>query len=104
MPQLINPPSPPPWSSVSPRVLPLGTLEHVNHGMGCSCTLLAKACGASEDAVTYEYCVRVLRKHWSIKCRHGDTGAGETEPPAPALGPLDAVSGFVLSRLRPGPA
>jgi hypothetical protein len=83
------------------RVLALGTSESTNHGGQCSCTALARACGVPPETVSYEYCTRVLRKHWTVTCRHGGHPP-ECSAPPPVVGPLDQISGLIVSRLYTG--
>jgi hypothetical protein len=73
----------------------------LQHGPGCSCTVLAEACGVAPRTITFEYCLLGIRKRWKITCRHGEVVA-EPEPTGvmPALGPLNAISGVVLGALR----
>jgi hypothetical protein len=83
------------------RVLGLGTLESANHGVQCDCTLLASACHVSAEAITFEFCQRVLAQHWTLRCRHGDPGgASLRDCRLPALGPLDRVGGILVQGLR----
>ncbi|MCU0506796.1 MAG: hypothetical protein MUC34_00070 [Anaerolineae bacterium] len=81
-------------------VLGLGTLESANHGSQCDCTLLASACHVATESITFEFCKRVLAKHWTLRCRHGEQGStavkGHHLPP---LGPLDRVGGILVQGL-----
>lgn len=49
---------------------PLHRLVPMTHGEHCSCRLLAEALGRDPSALSYEYCRRVLQKHWRMTCHH----------------------------------
>ena len=40
------------------------------HGSHCTCKMLADAIGAEPSAADYDYCRRVLQKHWRMVCDH----------------------------------
>ena len=51
-----------------PLWLPDATACH--HGSRCSCRALARAMGVPESGVDFNYCRRVLQKHWRMSCDH----------------------------------
>lgn len=44
------------------------------HGDQCDCLLLARAVGVKPEAMDFNYCRRVLQKHWGMRCNHGLRG------------------------------
>lgn len=80
---------------------PTKRLEQADHGEECSCKLLAQALGFNPRSITFDYCHRVLHKHWRMTCRHGQLS------PSPSgtrlsehwrdVGPLDPVKGILIS-------
>ena len=74
--------------------------RHIEHGGVCECEQLAAAVGCDPSAITFEFCVRVLQRHWKLHCRHG----GVAEPPHGHLaerwkevGRPDAVQAILIS-------
>lgn len=70
----------------------------IGHGEQCTCKLLAQALGLDPQAMTYEYCHRVLHKHWSMNCHHGRpakqpaaTAAGERWGDVDPVDPVKAI-------------
>lgn len=73
----------------------------IEHGERCDCVLLARALHLDPASISFEYCQRVLRKHWRMTCRHGAPN------PAPSavgtaqrwreVGPVDAVKAILIS-------
>lgn len=49
---------------------PLARFAPMSHGEECSCRRLAQALGRDPSKLSYEYCHRVLHKHWRMTCRH----------------------------------
>lgn len=45
--------------------------EHSEH---CSCRLLAQTVSLNPHLVSFEYCHRVLQRHWHMQCQHGQRG------------------------------
>ena len=41
------------------------------HGELCSCKVLAQAFGIDSNLLSFDYCQRVLNKHWRMTCCHG---------------------------------
>lgn len=72
----------------------------MDHGGHCDCELLALAFGVSPGAISFDYCHRVLQKHWRITCRHGShhaepvSGTGERWRD---IGPIDPVKAILIS-------
>lgn len=85
---------------------PSGRFAPIDHGEQCSCKLLALATGMDPRALTFEYCQRVLHKHWGMTCRHGQ----RSTPPAVAgaggrwrdAGPIDPVKAILISNDHSG--
>lgn len=48
----------------------------IAHHEYCSCRLLAQAMGCDPRSISFEYCRRVLQKHWQVDCRHGQSMSG----------------------------
>ena len=72
----------------------------IKHGKYCGCTLLAAACGAPPDGVSYRYCLKGIQSRWQVTCRHGAIdGDGGPQKVLPALGKLDAVTAVLVSGL-----
>jgi len=75
--------------------------EKVPHGNCCDCVLLAAAVGAGPDAIPFDYCLNVLRKHWLLTCRHGETLETRKEKKASEkwhnFGEMDAVKAILVS-------
>lgn len=44
----------------------------IDHGEHCACLLLAAACGANPESITFSCCRNVLQKHWRTACEHGE--------------------------------
>lgn len=45
--------------------------KHDEHGIRCSCPLLADLVGCKSETIRFAYCQRVLMRHWVIECNHG---------------------------------
>jgi len=73
----------------------------VPHGTHCECLVLAAAIGAGPDAIPFDYCLHVLRKHWRLTCRHGETLETGKEKKASEkwrdFGEMDAVKAILIS-------
>lgn len=82
----------------------LTPLDRIDHGAQCECKVLAQAMGLDPRAISFDYCQRVLQKHWRMTCRHG-----QTAPPAAVtasterwrdLGPVDSIKAILISSDR----
>jgi hypothetical protein len=75
-----------------------------DHGDRCDCMALARAVGAGADAVDFNYCRRVLQKHWRLKCNHrGRDAAERATPPAPRADSSDPVQAILVANaIEPG--
>lgn len=75
--------------------------KHIEHGVQCSCVLLALATGLDPRKLTFEYCHQVLHKRWRMTCRHGEHKA----TPVPTglsehwhdVGSVDPVKAILIS-------
>ena len=45
--------------------------QEIDHGGHCDCELLARALRLDPRTISFDYCLRVLQKHWRMTCRHG---------------------------------
>ena len=77
---------------------PTQLTDRIDHGEQCSCKLLAQALGLDPRALSFEYCQRVLHKHWRMTCRHGQsasarvaTGLGERWRDVGTVDPVKAI-------------
>lgn len=65
------------------------------HGSRCSCRAFAAALGLDVRSIDYNYCRRVLQKHWRMRCDHlPDPTNGKRPiqlPPHDAHDPVHAV-------------
>jgi hypothetical protein len=74
--------------------------RRIPHGGHCECEQLAAAIGCEPGAISFEFCQRVLQRHWRLQCRHGSP---EESPPASiarrwtSMGPADAVKAILVS-------
>ena len=72
----------------------------MRHGNHCDCVLLAGVVGAEPDAIAFYYCLKVLRKHWRLTCRHGEIvdAAKEKKTSEQPLnfGEMDAVKAILI--------
>jgi hypothetical protein len=75
-------------------------LQRGTHGGHCECEQLAAALGCDPSTITFEFCLRVLQRHWRIHCRHGEV---EDAPHLSSArrwkdaGPADAVKAILIS-------
>ena len=72
----------------------------IPHGGVCECEQLAAAMGCDPSTITFDFCVRVLQRHWRMTCRHGCV----QDPPRVTIaqrwkeaGPTDAVKAILIS-------
>jgi hypothetical protein len=71
-----------------------------HHGEVCDCKQLAAALGCDPAAISFDFCYRVLQRHWHVKCRHG---SGEDPSHASVahqwkdIGRADAVKAILIS-------
>lgn len=79
---------------------PSNRLASMDHGEECSCKLLAQALGMDPRALSFEYCHRVLHKHWSMTCRHGrhvqPAVADAVAERWSDIGPVDPVKAILI--------
>lgn len=72
----------------------------IPHGGSCECEQLAAAMGCEPGAISFDFCQRVLQRHWRMRCRHGSC---EESPAASVarrwtnMGPADAVKAILVS-------
>lgn len=72
----------------------------IPHGGRCECELLAAAMGCDSRSISFEFCQRVLQRHWRLECRHGSSEEPTRMPAAPRwkeIGPTDAVKAILIS-------
>jgi hypothetical protein len=66
----------------------------------CECEKLAAAMGCDPSTITFDYCLRVLQRHWRMNCRHGSAedlprvGIAHRWKDA---GPTDALKAILIS-------
>lgn len=48
-----------------------------SHGDKCSCQMLSLAVTGRPDACSYVYCKKVLQRHWTMSCNHGQLPLSE---------------------------
>jgi len=65
--------------------------RRIEHGGHCDCELLARALGLDPCALSFEYCQRVLHRHWRMTCRHGAAEAPRRNATADEWHELEAV-------------
>lgn len=77
---------------------PMLLTDRTDHAAQCSCSLLAQALGLDPRAISFEYCQRVLQKHWRMTCRHGQrasspaaTSRGERWSDVGTVDPVKAI-------------
>lgn len=76
--------------------------RHIPHGGVCDCKQLAAALGCDPSTISFEFCYRVLQRHWRLNCRHGSR-----EEPSHAsvahrwkdIGRADAVQAILISNV-----
>lgn len=78
--------------------------RNIPHGGVCECEQLAAALGCDPGTITFDFCYRVLQRHWKLHCRHG--GGQESSHPSIAqqwkdMGPTDAVKAILISNAPP---
>lgn len=75
--------------------------KHIEHGEVCSCKVLAQACGIDPNLLTFDYCHRVLHKHWRMTCRHGQPESVPVQTGLSAhwrdVGPIDPIKAILIS-------
>lgn len=76
--------------------------ERLEHGEQCTCTLLAQAIGVDPRAISFEFCKRVLQRHWNLSCHHGKPcstpkASGLGEHWRHGVGPIDPVKAILIS-------
>ena len=76
------------------------TLQRSSHGGHCECEQLAAALGCDPGTITFDFCLRVLQRHWRMTCRHGSVD----DPPHVSsarnwkdAGPTDGVKAILIS-------
>lgn len=71
--------------------------DDCDHGDCCGCMELARAVGATSNAVDLHYCRTVLQKHWRLKCNHGQRAPTERATPSlPLRDAGDPVQAILL--------
>ena len=74
-------------------------LQRSTHGGHCECEQLAAALRCDPRTISFDFCLRVLQRHWRIHCNHGC--AESRSPPSVArwkdAGRADAVKAILIS-------
>jgi hypothetical protein len=66
----------------------------IGHGSLCSCRILSAAVNAGPGSCSFNYCWKVLHKHWVMQCNHGDMG-GLKELPEEIYEPVILSDGSI---------
>jgi hypothetical protein len=72
----------------------------IPHGGHCECEHLAAALGCKPSAISFEFCQRVLKRHWRLNCRHGscdESPAASIARRWTSMGPADSVKAILVS-------
>ncbi|GAB3758850.1 hypothetical protein GCM10028796_05140 [Ramlibacter monticola] len=75
-------------------------VQRGTHGGHCECEQLAAALGCDPSTISFDFCLRVLQRHWRINCRHGSTEDAPRRSIAQHwkdAGPTDAVKAILIS-------
>lgn len=83
----------------------LKVTRNVEHGGRCDCELLAHAVRVAPSVISFEYCQRVLQRHWRMTCRHGAPASSEPCPSTHQwedMGLTDPVKAILVSNTPTG--